>query len=138
MIIGYGIDLIDIRRIEKAINRFGERFIKRVFTKNERIRSDKKQKRIESYAKRFAAKEACSKALGTGFRSGVFWKNIEVVNEKSGKPTLNLSGGAYKRLKKLTPNGNNYNISLSITDDFPWAQANVIIEAVKKWERKQQ
>ena len=136
MIIGYGIDLIDIRRIEKAINRFGERFIKRVFTKNERIRSDKKQKRIESYAKRFAAKEACSKALGTGFRSGVFWKNIEVVNEKSGKPTLNLSGGAYKRLKKLTPNGNNYNISLSITDDFPWAQANVIIEAVKKWERK--
>ncbi|RPF90974.1 MAG: holo-ACP synthase [Rhizobiales bacterium TMED168] len=132
MIIGYGIDLIDIRRIEKAINRFGERFIKRVFTKNERIRSDKKQKRIESYAKRFAAKEACSKALGTGFRSGVFWKNIEVVNEKSGKPTLNLSGGAYKRLKKLTPNGNNYNISLSITDDFPWAQANVIIEAVKK------
>ena len=132
MIIGYGIDLIDIRRIEKAINRFGERFIKRVFTKNERIRSDKKQKRIESYAKRFAAKEACSKALGTGFRSGVFWKNIEVVNEKSGKPTLKLSGGAYKRLKKLTPNGNNYNISLSITDDFPWAQANVIIEAVKK------
>ena len=132
MIIGYGIDLIDIRRIEKAINRFGERFIKRVFTKNERIRSDKKQKRIESYAKRFAAKEACSKALGTGFRSGVFWKNIEVVNEKSGKPTLNLSGGAYKRLKKLTPQGNNYNISLSITDDFPWAQANVIIEAVKK------
>ena len=138
MIIGYGIDLIDIRRIEKAINRYGERFIKRVFTKNERIRSDKKLKRIESYAKRFAAKEACSKALGTGFRSGVFWKNIEVVNEKSGKPTLNLSGGAYKRLKKLTPNGNNYNISLSITDDFPWAQANVIIEAVKKWERKRQ
>ena len=132
MIIGYGIDLIDIMRIEKAINRFGERFIKRVFTKNERIRSDKKQKRIESYAKRFAAKEACSKALGTGFRSGIFWKNIEVVNEKSGKPTLKLSGGAYKRLKKLTPNGNNYNISLSITDDFPWAQANVIIEAVKK------
>ena len=132
MIIGYGIDLIDIRRIEKAINRFGERFIKRVFTKNERIRSDKKQKRIESYAKRFAAKEACSKALGTGFRSGVFWKNIEVVNEKTGKPTLKLSGGAYKRLKKLTPNGNNYNISLSITDDFPWAQANVINEAVKK------
>ena len=136
MIIGYGIDLIDIRRIEKTINRFDERFIKRIFTKNEIIRSDKKQKRIESYAKRFAAKEACSKALGTGFRSGVFWKNIEVVNEKSGKPTLNLSGGAYKRLKKLTPNGNNYNISLSITDDFPWAQANVIIEAIKKWERK--
>ena len=132
MIIGYGIDLIDIRRIEKAINRFGERFIKRVFTKNERIRSDKKQKRIESYAKRFAAKEACSKALGTGFRSGVFWKNIEVVNEKSGKPKLKLNGGAYERLKKLIPNGNTYNISLSITDDFPWAQANVIIEAVKK------
>ena len=132
MIIGYGIDLIDIRRIEKAINRFGERFIKRIFTKNERIISDKKQKRIESYAKRFAAKEACSKALGTGFRSGVFWKNIEVVNEKSGKPSLKLSGGAYKRLKKLIPNDNTYNISLSITDDFPWAQANVIIEAIKK------
>ena len=132
MIIGYGIDLIDVRRIEKAINRFGERFIKRIFTKNEIIRSDKKQKRIESYAKRFAAKEACSKALGTGFRSGVFWKNIEVVNEKSGKPKLKLNGGAYKRLKKLIPNGNTYNISLSITDDFPWAQANVIIEAIKK------
>ena len=132
MIIGYGIDLIDIRRIEKVINRFDERFIKRIFTKNEIIRSDKKQKRIESYAKRFAAKEACSKALGTGFRSGVFWKNIEVVNEKSGKPSLKLSGGAYKRLKKLIPNDNTYNISLSITDDFPWAQANVIIEAIKK------
>ena len=86
MIIGHGIDLIDIRRIDRTIDRFGERFIKRIFTKNERIRSDKKQKRIESYAKRFAAKEACSKALGTGFRLGVYWKNIEVVNEKSGKP----------------------------------------------------
>ena len=94
--------------------------------------SDKKQKRIESYAKRFAAKEACSKALGTGFRLGVYWKNIEVVNEKSGKPTLKLTGGAYERLKKLTPIGSTHNISLSITDDFPWAQANVIIEVIKK------
>lgn len=131
MIIGHGVDLIDIRRIDRTIDRFGERFIKRIFTKNERIRSDKKQKRIESYAKRFAAKEACSKALGTGFRLGVYWKNIEVVNEKSGKPSLKLTGGAYERLKKLTPIGSTYNISLSITDDFPWAQANVIIEVVK-------
>ena len=136
MIIGHGIDLIDIRRIDRTIDRFGERFIKRIFTKNERIRSDKKQKRIESYAKRFAAKEACSKALGTGFRLGVYWKNIEVVNEKSGKPTLKLTGGAYERLKKLTPIGSTHNISLSITDDFPWAQANVIIEVIKKWIRK--
>ena len=131
MIIGHGVDLIDIRRIDRTIDRFGERFIKRIFTKNERIRSDKKQKRIESYAKRFAAKEACSKALGTGFRLGVYWKNIEVVNEKSGKPSLKLTGGAYERLKKLTPIGSKYNISLSITDDFPWAQANVIIEVIK-------
>ena len=109
MIIGHGIDLIDIRRIDRTIDRFGERFIKR-----------------------FAAKEACSKALGTGFRLGVYWKNIEVVNEKSGKPTLKLTGGAYERLKKLTPIGSTHNISLSITDDFPWAQANVIIEVIKK------
>ena len=136
MIIGHGVDLIDIRRIDRTIDRFGERFIKRIFTKNERIRSDKKQKRIESYAKRFAAKEACSKALGTGFRLGVYWKNIEVVNEKSGKPTLKLTGGAYERLKKLTPIGSTHNISLSITDDFPWAQANVIIEVIKKWIRR--
>ena len=136
MIIGHGVDLIDIRRIDRTIDRFGERFIKRIFTKNEIIRSDKKQKRIESYAKRFAAKEACSKALGTGFRLGVYWKNIEVVNEKSGKPSLKLTGGAYERLKKLTPIGSTHNISLSITDDFPWAQANVIIEVIKKWIRK--
>jgi holo-[acyl-carrier protein] synthase len=130
MIIGHGIDLIDIRRIEKTINKFGNRFINRIFTNGEIIRSDNRNKRIESYAKRFAAKEACSKALGTGFRSGVYWRDIEVVNEKSGKPILKLTGGAYKRLKKIIPNDNNYNISLSITDDYPWAQANVIIEVV--------
>ena len=130
MIVGHGIDLIDIRRVEKTINKFGNRFINRIFTKGEIIRSDNRNKRIESYAKRFAAKEACSKALGTGFRSGVYWRNIEVVNEKSGKPILKLTGGAYKRLKKIIPNDNNYNISLSITDDYPWAQANVIIEVV--------
>ena len=130
MIVGHGIDLIDIRRVEKTINKFGNRFINRIFTKGEIIRSDKRNKRIESYAKRFAAKEACSKALGTGFRSGVYWRDIEVVNEKSGKPILKLTGGAYKRLKKIIPNDNNYNISLSITDDYPWAQANVIIEVV--------
>lgn len=132
MIIGYGIDLIDIRRIEKTINKFGNRFINRIFTNGEIIRSDNKNKRIESYAKRFAAKEACSKALGTGFRFGVFWRDIEVVNEKSGKPILKLTGGAYKRLEKLIPKNNTCNISLSITDDYPWAQANVIIEVVEK------
>ena len=130
MIVGHGIDLIDIRRVEKTINKFGNRFINRIFTKGEIIRSDNRNKRIESYAKRFAAKEACSKALGTGFRSGVYWRDIEVVNEKSGKPILKLTGGAYKRLKKIIPNDNNYNISLSITDDYPWARANVIIEVV--------
>ena len=132
MIIGHGIDLIDIRRVEKTINKFGNRFINRIFTKGEIIRSDNRKKRIESYAKRFAAKEACSKALGTGFRSGVYWRDIEVINEKSGKPILNLTGGAHKRLEKLIPNNNDYNISLSITDDYPLAQANVIIEVVEK------
>ncbi|MAU38437.1 MAG: holo-ACP synthase [Rhizobiales bacterium TMED94] len=132
MIIGHGIDLIDIRRVEKTINKFGNRFINRIFTKGEIIRSDNRNKRIESYAKRFAAKEACSKALGTGFRSGVYWRDIEVINEKSGKPILKLTGGALKRLEKLITNNNDYNISLSITDDYPWAQANVIIEVVEK------
>ena len=132
MIIGHGIDLIDIRRVEKTINKFGNRFINRIFTKGEIIRSDNRNKRIESYAKRFAAKEACSKALGTGFRSGVYWRDIEVVNEKTGKPVLKLTGGAYKRLEKLIPYNSTYNISLSITDDYPWAQANVIIEVIDK------
>ena len=132
MIVGHGIDLIDIRRVEKTINKFGNRFINRIFTKGEIIRSDNRNKRIESYAKRFAAKEACSKALGTGFRSGVYWRDIEVINEKSGKPILKLTGGAHMRLEKLIPNNNDYNISLSITDDYPWAQANVIIEVVEK------
>ena len=132
MIIGHGIDLIDIRRVEKTINKFGNRFINRIFTKGEIIRSDNRNKRIESYAKRFAAKEACSKALGTGFRSGVYWRDIEVVNEKTGKPVLKLTGGAYKRLEKLIPYNSSYNISLSITDDYPWAQANVIIEVIDK------
>ena len=118
--------------MKKTINKFGNRFINRIFTKGEIIRSDNRNKRIESYAKRFAAKEACSKALGTGFRSGVYWRDIEVVNEKNGKPVLKLTGGAYKRLKKLIPNDSIYNISLSITDDYPWAQANVIIEVIKK------
>ena len=136
MIIGHGIDLIDIRRVEKTINKFGNRFINRIFTKGEIIRSDNRNKRIESYAKRFAAKEACSKALGTGFRSGVYWRDIEVVNEKTGKPILKLTGGAYKRLEKLIPYNSAYNISLSITDDYPWAQANVIIEVIEKWKRK--
>ena len=136
MIIGHGIDLIDIRRVEKTINKFGNRFINRIFTKGEIIRSDNRNKRIESYAKRFAAKEACSKALGTGFRSGVYWRDIEVVNEKTGKPVLKLTGGAYKRREKLIPYNSSYNISLSITDDYPWAQANVIIEVIDKWKRK--
>ena len=132
MIISNGIDIIDIRRIKKTIDKYNFRFKKKCFHPGEISKSEARLKSVESYAKRFAAKEACSKALGTGFRLGVYWKNIEVINEKSGKPTLKLTGGAYERLKKLTPIGSTHNISLSITDDFPWAQANVIIEVIKK------
>lgn len=130
MIIGIGSDLIDIRRIEKTLERFSERFENRIFTKIERTKSDRRANRAASYAKRFAAKEACSKALGTGFRRGVFWRDLGVVNLKSGKPTMALTGGAKERLESLIPEGMTPQIDLTITDDFPLAQAVVIISAV--------
>jgi holo-[acyl-carrier protein] synthase len=130
MIIGLGNDTIDIRRIEKTIERYGERFLDRVFTPVERRKSDRRRARAASYAKRFAAKEACSKALGTGFRHGVFWRDLGVVNEPSGKPTMALTGAAALRLSKLMPPGHEPRIHLTITDDFPYAQAIVVIEAI--------
>jgi holo-[acyl-carrier protein] synthase len=130
MIIGIGSDLIDIRRIEKTIERYGDRFLDRIFTDVEKDRSDKRAARAASYAKRFAAKEACSKALGTGLRKGVFWRDMGVVNLPGGKPSLKLTGGALERLNSMMPKGHKAQIDLSITDDFPLAQAIVIISAV--------
>ena len=130
MIIGLGNDLIDIRRIEHTLEKFGDRFVSRVFTDVERAKSDKRANRAASYAKRFAAKEACAKALGTGLRSGVFWKDMGVVNLSSGQPTLELTGGAARRLALMTPTGMRSTITLSLTDDYPLAQAIVIIMAV--------
>ena len=130
MIIGIGSDLIDIRRIEQTLERFGERFVQRLYTETEQKKSDGRKNRAASYAKRFAAKEACSKALGTGFRKGVFWRDMGVVNLRSGKPTMALTGGAAERLAAITPAGMRAQIDLSITDDFPLAQAIVIISAV--------
>ncbi len=130
MILGIGSDLADIRRIDQTLNRFGERFTNRIFTDIERARSERKGDRAASYAKRFAAKEACSKALGTGFRRGVFWRDMGVVNLRSGQPTLALTGGAASRLAELTPTGMRAVIHLSLTDDHPYAQAFVVIEAL--------
>ncbi|OUR75670.1 holo-ACP synthase [Alphaproteobacteria bacterium 46_93_T64] len=132
MIIGLGNDIIDIRRIEKTVERFGERFINRIYTEIEITKSDRRYNRIESYAKRYAAKEACSKALGTGFRKGVFWKDMGVVNLPSGRPTMKLTGGALERLKSITPDGMEAVIHLTITDEPPQAQALVLIEAFEK------
>ena len=129
MIIGLGSDLIDITRIERTLERFGDRFISRVFTYEEHIKSESRVTRVESYAKRFAAKEACSKALGTGFRRGVYWRDMEVINLVSGKPTMKLSGGAGKRLREIIPDGMDVRIDLSLTDEPPLAQAIVIISA---------
>jgi holo-[acyl-carrier protein] synthase len=129
MILGIGNDIIDIRRIEESIERWGDRFLNRVFTEVERAKSDRRANRAASYAKRFAAKEACSKALGTGLRAGVFWRDMGVVNLPSGKPTLRLTGGALARLQFLTPAESVAQIDLTITDDFPQAQAIVIISA---------
>jgi holo-[acyl-carrier protein] synthase len=129
MILGIGNDMIDIRRVEKSIERYGERFLSRVFTDVERAKSDRRAQRAASYAKRFAAKEACAKALGTGLNAGVFWRDMGVVNLPSGKPTLKLTGGALKRLQAITPPGMVVQIDLTITDDFPQAQAIVIISA---------
>ena len=130
MIIGLGSDLIDIRRVEKSLERFGDRFTHRVFTEIERTKSDRRRERAASYAKRFAAKEACSKALGTGISAGVYWRDMGVVNDKSGKPTMQLTNGAAKRLAILMPSGYDPKIHITITDDYPLAQAFVIIEAI--------
>lgn len=131
MIIGIGNDIIDIRRVEKTIARYGDRFLNRVFTDIERRKSDARAARAASYAKRFAAKEACSKALGTGFRDGVFWRDMGVVNLASGRPTLELTGGAARVLASIIPAGHSPKIDLTITDDFPLAQAIVIISAIR-------
>ena len=132
MIIGIGNDLIDIRRVEKTLERHPDRFTKRVFTEVEQVKSDRRLNRAASYAKRFAAKEACAKALGTGISRGVFWRDMGVVNLPGGKPTMNLTGGAAKRLAELLPENHEADIHLTITDDFPLAQAIVIIYARAK------
>jgi holo-[acyl-carrier protein] synthase len=130
MILGLGSDIVDIRRIERTLERYGDRFVSRVFTEVERQKSDGRRNRAASYAKRFAAKEACAKALGTGFRNGVYWRDLGVVNLPSGKPTMALTGGAAERLAALVPEGMAAQIDLTITDDHPLAQAIVIISAV--------
>jgi holo-[acyl-carrier protein] synthase len=129
LIVGIGSDLCDIRRVDKTLERFGERFTNRIFTELERTRSERKTDRAASYAKRFAAKEACAKALGTGLKRGVFWRDMGVINLRSGQPTMALAGGAAKRLAELIPEGMEPMIHLSLTDDHPYAQAFVIIEA---------
>ena len=129
MIIGIGSDLVDIRRIEKTLERHGERFLARVFTEKERARAERRSGRAATYAKRFAAKEACAKALGTGLRAGVFWRDMGVVNLPSGRPTMLLTGGALARLHAMLPPGHDARIDLTITDEFPLAQAFVIISA---------
>ena len=131
MILGLGSDLCDIRRIEKTMERHGERFLARIYTDIERARSDRRANRAASYAKRFAAKEACAKALGTGLNGGVYWRDMGVVNLPGGKPTMALTGGALARLQAITPPGHRAQIDLSITDEFPIAQAIVIISAVR-------
>ena len=132
MIIGLGSDLIDIRRMEKMLERYGQKFIERIFTDVEQLKSERRAERAASYAKRFAAKEACAKALGTGLKHGVFWRDMGVVNLPSGQPTMRLTGGALKRLQDITPSGLYPEISLTITDEYPMAQAIVMISAVAK------
>lgn len=132
MIIGIGSDVMDIRRIEKTIAKHGDRFLERIFTAAERAKAERRTERIRAatYAKRFAAKEAASKALGTGFRAGVFWRDLGVVNLPSGQPTLRMTGGAAARLAAITPPGHRADVALTMTDEFPYAQAVVIITAV--------
>jgi holo-[acyl-carrier protein] synthase len=130
MILGIGSDITDARRIAKVIERHGDRFLNRVFTAIERARADKRRNRIETYAKRFAAKEACAKALGTGLRAGVWWRDMGVVNLPSGRPTMELTGGAKRRLQAITPKGCEARIDLTITDEGPMAHAFVVISAV--------
>lgn len=130
MIIGIGSDLIDIRRVEKTLERFGDRFIERIFTEVEIAKSERRRQRAASYAKRFAAKEACSKALGTGLSRGVFWRDMGVVNLPGGKPSMRLTNGALARLEAITPAGMAAQIDITITDDYPLAQAFVVISAI--------
>jgi len=130
MIIGIGSDITDVRRIAKVLDRHGERFIGRIFTPIERAKAEKRRNRVETYAKRFAAKEACAKALGTGLRAGVWWRDMGVVNLPSGRPTLELTGGAKRRLDAITPAGYEARIDLTITDEGPMAHAFVVISAI--------
>src|SRR6266699_1729571 len=132
MIIGIGSDLCDARRIAQAIERHGERFLARIFTDTERARAERRANRVETYAKRFAAKEACAKALGTGLRAGVFWRDMGVVNLPSGRPTMQLTGGALTRLQAITPAGCEARIDVTITDEGPMAQAIVVISAIPR------
>jgi holo-[acyl-carrier protein] synthase len=132
MIIGMGSDITDIRRIEKVIGKHGDRFLERIFTEAERARAERRAKRVETYAKRSAAKEACAKALGTGIRSGVWWRDMGVVNMPSGRPTMRLTGGALRRLEAITPEGCEARIDLTISDEWPLAQAIVVISALPK------
>ena len=129
MIVGIGSDIVDVRRIERAVTRHGERFLMRIFTDTERATAKRRTKQIETYAKRFAAKEACAKALGTGFRAGVFFRDMGVVNLRSGRPTMELTGGAQARLRAITPKGCEARIDVTITDEGPMAQAFVVISA---------
>jgi holo-[acyl-carrier protein] synthase len=129
MILGIGSDICDVRRIAKVIERHGDRFIDRIFTPAERAKAEKRRNRVETYAKRFAAKEACAKALGTGLRAGVWWRDIGVINLPGGRPTLELTGGAKRRLAAITPGGHEARIDLTMTDEGPTAQAVVIISA---------
>jgi holo-[acyl-carrier protein] synthase len=130
MILGLGSDIIDIRRIEKAIARYGDRFLARVFTETERLKSERRAARVASYAKRFAAKEACAKALGTGLRKGVYWRDMGVVNLRSGRPTMVLTGGAAEQLRRITPEGLQARVDVTLSDEFPLAQAFVVISGV--------
>jgi holo-[acyl-carrier protein] synthase len=132
MIIGIGSDIVDVRRIARSIERYGERFLARIYTPTERAKADKRARSVETYAKRFAAKEACAKALGTGIRSGVFWRDMGVINLPSGRPTMKLTGGALKRLQAITPAGCEAKIDVSLTDEGPTAQAIVIISALPR------
>ena len=135
MILGIGSDLVDVRRIERVIARHGERFLARIYTDIERAKADRRANRLETYAKRFAAKEACAKALGTGLRAGVFWRDMGVVNLASGQPTMRLTGGALKRLQAIMPAGCEAKIDVTITDEGPMAHALVIISAVAPGSR---
>jgi holo-[acyl-carrier protein] synthase len=130
MIIGLGSDMVDVQRIARVIARYGDRFIDRIFTPLERAKAESRANMAETYAKRFAAKEACAKALGTGLRRGVFWRDMGVVNMPGGRPTMKLTGGAFNRLKAITPPGSEARIDVSLTDEGPTAQAIVVISAV--------